>query len=216
MKPVRVLLVYDHQLVREGLKLLLESTGEIAVAAAVHDGREAVRVIRKLHPDLIVVCVARTEFVGIASARHIRDAYPRLNVVVLLMLSAPDYLCQLLAGQALGHVIKPSSTVELVEAVHAVHEGRPHSSIIHPPSRRRGSPSRASGRGDPFGVLSRREREVLRLVVAGRTSKAIAERLKIAASTVDTYRSRVMEKFGLTSIAALVKFAIENGIAPRA
>ena len=103
----------------------------------------------------------------------------------------------------------------MIEAVQAAFEGRPHPSIIPcPAASQHGFSPHASNRANPLHVLSGREREVLRLVVSGRASKEIAGRLRIATSTVDTYRGRIMNKFGLDSLAALIKFALEHGVAP--
>lgn len=215
MTSVRVLLVHDQSLIRESLRLLIESTGEITVAAAVGDGRQAVRLLPTLKPEVIVVGITTPELHGIVAARKIRDAFPRLDIVVLLLLSAPDYLRQLLADHGLGHVIQASNSAELIEAIRAVHEGRPHAGLRpRPPGARYRPPLHATGRTSPLRLLSRREREVLRLVIAGSSSKEIASRLRIATSTVDTYRGRIMEKFGVDSLAALIKFALENDISP--
>lgn len=214
---IRVLLVHDQALVGEGLRLLLESTGEFAVSAAAGDGREAVALMRKRRPGVVVVCAAMPELLGIRSARQIRDAFPRMKIVVLLMRSAPYYVEQLLDGRGLGHVVRAASAAELLSTVHAVHGARPDGAAVpHPSPAPPGSFPRISSRRNPLRVLSRREREVLRLVVAGRSSRFIATRLQIAASTVDTHRSRMVGKLGLDSRAALVKFALDHGVAPRA
>jgi DNA-binding NarL/FixJ family response regulator len=216
MKAVSVVLVHDQELLREGIGVLLKSGSRIDVVASVHNGVSAIPLIRKLKPSLIVVVVAMPELNGILAARHIRDAFPQLNIVVLLALSLSDGACKALATQSLGHLVQAASAGELIDAVHAIHEGRPHPCVTpqRPPARR-GSVPRAFGRGKPLAVLSVREREVLLLIVKGWTSKEIAARLGIAASTVDTYRARIMEKFGLTSLAGLVAFALKQGVSSR-
>lgn len=216
MSAVRVLLVHDQELLREGLRILLNTSDRIEVAALAHSGHSAIPLIRKVKPALIVVVVAMPELNGVLAARQIRDAFPHLQIVVLLALSLSDRACRALAAQAIGHVVKAATAAELLGALHAVHEGSPHPCItVHRSHVRAGTTPRAFARGTPLAVLSVREREVLLHIVKGRTSKDIAARLGIAASTVDTYRARIMRKFGIESMAELVALALKHGLKAR-
>lgn len=216
MKDVRVLLVHDQELLREGLRILLNSGDRLVVAALARDGHTAIPLIRKIKPGLLVVVVAMPELNGVLAARQIRDAFPHLHIVILVTLRLSDRACRALAAQSIGHVVKAATAEELFGALHAVHDGRPHPCItVHRARARTGSTPHAFGRGRPLAVLSAREREVLLHIVKGRSSKEIADRLGIVASTVDTYRSRIMGKFGIESLAELVALALKHGLDAR-
>lgn len=213
---IRVLLADDHEVVRDGLRLLMERTGDLIVVGEASNGREAVRAAKELRPDVSVIDIAMPELNGIEATRQILDLVPESQVLILSMHMNLEYVFRAFASGALGYVIKASGSAELVEAVHAVHAGRRFLSprlsgeMVDKYVRQRF----AAPDEDPLNLLSAREREVLQLVVEGLASRQIAERIHIAPSTVDTYRSRIMRKLGLQSLAALVVFAIDHGVTP--
>ena len=213
---IRVLLADDHEVVRDGLRLLMERTGDLIVGGEASNGREAVRAAKELRPDVSVIDIAMPELNGIEATRQILDLVPESQVLILSMHMNLEYVFRAFASGALGYVIKASGSAELVEAVHAVHAGRRFLSprlsgeMVDKYVRQRF----AAPDEDPLNLLSAREREVLQLVVEGLASRQIAERIHIAPSTVDTYRSRIMRKLGLQSLAALVVFAIDHGVTP--
>jgi DNA-binding NarL/FixJ family response regulator len=207
----------DHELVRDGLRLLIERAGDMVVVGEAGQGRKAIRLAQELRPDVSIIDIAMPEMNGIEAARQILDLVPESQVLVLSMHSTIEYVYRALSIGVLGYVIKASGSAELVEAVRTVHAGKRFLSprisedVIDDYIRQR----HIAPDDDPLALLSPREREVLQLVVEGHASKEIADRILIAPSTVDTYRSRIMRKLGLHSLAELIAFAIDYGVAPR-
>lgn len=214
---IRVLLADDHELVRDGLRLLMERAGDLIVVGEAGNGREAVLLAKELRPDVSVIDVAMPELNGIEATRQILELVPESQVLILSMHANLEYVFRAFASGALGYIIKASGSAELVAAVRTVHAGRRFLSprlseeMVDEYIRQRF----AAPDEDPLDLLSAREREVLQLVVEGLASREIADRIHIAASTVDTYRSRIMRKLGLQSLVALVVFAIDHGVTPR-
>ena len=214
---IRVLLADDHEVVRDGLRLLMERAGDLIVVGEAGNGREAVLLAKELRPNVSVIDIAMPELNGIEATRQILEQVPESQVLILSMHANLEYVFRAFASGALGYIIKASGSAELVAAVRTVHAGgrflspRLSEEMVDEYIRQRF----AAPDEDPLDLLSAREREVLQLVVEGLASREIADRIHIAASTVDTYRSRIMRKLGLQSLAALVIFAIEHGVTPR-
>ena len=210
---VSVFLVDDHAVVRDGLKLLLESCAGISVVGEASDGRTAVRRVRDLRPDVVVMDITMPEMDGVEATRQIREECPTAQVIILSMHSTSEHVFRALEAGARGYLVKESAGVEVVDAVIAVKEGRRYLSrkiseqVLDDYVKHRTGPSRS-----PLELLSSREREVLQLVVEGKTSAEIGEILFISAKTVETYRSRLMQKLGTSDIPSLVKFAIQHGL----
>jgi DNA-binding NarL/FixJ family response regulator len=215
---IRVFLVDDHAVVRDGLRALLESQTDIRVIGDAHNGRTAVQAVERLRPDVVIMDLAMPEMNGIEATEQIRNDCPDTQVVVLSMHSTSEYIFRALKAGARGYVLKESAGVEVTAAVRAVHLGRRYYSerIIDT------MPELLDILGDeldlksPLERLSAREREVLQLVVGGGSSPAIAAKLHLSVKTVETYRSRLMRKLGVEDLTDLVKFAIEHGLIPRA
>jgi DNA-binding NarL/FixJ family response regulator len=205
-----VLLADDHALLREGLRALLSSVGDFEVIAEVADGREAVRRSLELAPDIVVMDVAMPGMNGIEATAELRARLPGTRVIALSMHADAEHVHRALEAGAAGYLLKESAAAEVIAAVRAVHVGRTYlSAPIRAYARRQG----ASG---PLASLSARERQVLQLVVEGRTSAEIAATLHLSPKSVDTYRSRLMRKLGVEDLPALVKFAIRHGVTPPA
>ena len=210
---VSVFLVDDHAVVRDGLKLLLESCVGISVVGEASDGRTAVRCVRDLRPDVVVMDITMPEMDGVEATRQIREECPTAQVIILSMHSTSEHVFRALEAGARGYLVKESAGVEVVDAVIAVKEGRRYLSrkiseqVLDDYVKHRTGPSRS-----PLELLSSREREVLQLVVEGKTSAEIGEILFISPKTVETYRSRLMQKLGTGDIPSLVKFAIQHSL----
>jgi DNA-binding NarL/FixJ family response regulator len=202
----RILLADDHAMMREGLATILGAAG-MTVVGAVGDGREAVRAARELTPDVVVMDASMPELNGIEAARDILAHAPAVQVVMLSMHASREHVHQAFAAGATGYVLKDSAGAEVVAAVRAVCAGRRYVSPAL------GTPPESEERG-PLESLSKRERQVLQLVVEGRTSAQIAERLHLSPKSVDTYRSRLMHKLEVPDLPALVKFAVQHGLTP--
>jgi DNA-binding NarL/FixJ family response regulator len=212
--PISVFIADDHTIVRDGLRLLLELQADIRVIGSAADGRQAVYQVRKLCPDVVVMDVAMPGLNGIEATRQIRQISPSSQVLILSMYATSEHIFHALQAGALGYLLKESAAVEVVNAVRAVYAGHRYlchkiddvkiDSYIHQ--------RQISGAKSPLESLSPREREVLQLVVEGKSSAEIADILYLSSKTVETYRSRLMQKLDIKDIPSLVKFAIQHGL----
>ncbi len=208
---IRVVLVDDHAVVREGLRALLELQPDLQVLAALGDAREAVRFCIEHHPDVTVLDVSMPDLGGIEAAKQIHDGCAEGRILMLSMHSGAEYVLQSMRAGASGYVLKESAGREVVDAIRAVHAGQRFL------SRKISSQAvdeylRSRAAEDPLERLTARERQVLQLVVDGRTSSEAAEVLGLSPKSVETYRSRLMIKLGIDDLPALVKFAVRRGM----
>ena len=208
---IRIILVDDHALVREGVGRLLEAQADMQVVGSFGEARDAVQFAAREQPDVAILDIAMPHANGIDVARQLRDVSPDTHVLVLSMHSNPAYVQQALLAGALGYVAKESAGPVLVEAVRAVQAGQRYlSESLDGEAMQRFLTE--SGARDPLDPLSAREREVLRHMVEGRTIAETAQQLGLSPKSVETYRSRLMTKLGMDDLPSLVKFAIRNGI----
>ncbi len=213
-KVIKVYLVDDHAVVREGLRYLLEAQDDIAVVGDSGNGRQAVTEVKQLAPDVVVMDVSMPEMSGIEATMQIIEALPKTHVVILSMQGSVEHVYRGLQAGAHGYLLKESAGKVLVEAVRSVHSGGRYLStgitetLVDDYLHQRTTAAETS----PLERLSRREREVLQLVVEGRSSVEIGELLSLSPKTVDTYRSRLMQKLGISDVPTLVKFAIQHGL----
>jgi two-component system, NarL family, response regulator NreC len=209
---IRVLLADDHAMMRDGLKALLSTSFGMEVIAEVSNGRDAVARARELKPDVVVMDVAMPELNGIEAARLLREKVPASRIVMLSMHSSSEHVYRAFAAGATAYVLKESAGAELVAAVRSAHSGRrylsPAIAELAPLMEAEG------GHPSPLDSLSRRERQVLQLVVEGHSSATIAERVHLSPKTVETYRSRLMKKLRVGDVASLVKYAVQHGLTP--
>lgn len=205
--PVRILIADDHAIVREGLTLILESAG-MAVVGEAGDGRYAVALADALRPDVVVMDIAMPELNGIDATRMIHERLPDARVIVLSMHNTSEHVFRAMQAGARAYLLKESAGAGLVDAVRAVVRGECYfgEGVESSPA--------AFGSKSPLDSLSPREREVIQLVVEGRTSAEIAELLSLSPKSIETYRSRLMLKLGVGNVPALVKFALQHGITP--
>jgi DNA-binding NarL/FixJ family response regulator len=203
----RVLLVDDHAMMREGLSVLLVNAG-MEIVGSVGTGRDAVRAAGTTSPDVVVMDLSMPEMNGLEATREICARLPAVQVVMLSMHSNREHVYQALNAGASGYVLKDAASTELVSAVRAVCAGRRYVSPALGPL------TESSGHRGPLASLSARERQVLQLVVEGRTSAEIAQAANLSTKTVETYRSRLMKKLGVSDVASLVKLAIQHGLTP--
>ena len=209
---ISVLLVDDHAVVRDGVRHLLEVQPGIRVVGSFGDGREAVIFAESNDFDVAVIDVAMPGLNGIEVARQIHDTCPGAHVLMLSMHSSPEHVYQAFEAGAQGYLLKESAGNEVIDAVRAVHAGRRFLSRkiagntldLYIRERRR--------KGSPLLQLSARERQVLQLIVEGRTSVEVGVVLSLSPKSVDTYRSRMMKKLEIGDMPGLVKFAIRHGV----
>lgn len=208
---ISILLADDHAIVRDGLRLLLESHDDMKVVGSVPDGREATTLARKLRPDIVVMDVGMPGLNGIEAARIICDALPATRVLILSMQRSAAEIYRALQAGARGYLLKDAAGTELVTAVRTLHAGRRYLSAEINEAMVSGYLSGQSV-SDPLARLSARERLILQLIVEGYSNSETARELNLSVKTVETYRSRMMQKLGIHDLPTLVKFAIEHGL----
>jgi len=214
MSKIRILIADDHAIVREGVRLLLQSQPDIEVVAEASNGREALAQARLLLPDIVLMDIAMPEMNGLEATAAIRGELPQVNVLVLTMHDDYEYFLELLHHGASGCVLKGASSTQLLAAIHAVHEGGVY---IHPSvarslvtdyiSRMDSGDDRAR-----YDGLTDRERQVLKLVAEGKTSQQVAEELVLSINTVQTHRAHIMTKLSLHNRADIVRYALRKGL----
>jgi DNA-binding NarL/FixJ family response regulator len=203
-----VLIADDHPVMREGLRALLAGEPDIDVIAVCGNAREAIARARALVPNIVLMDISMPDLNGIEATRELRRIGVDAAVVMLSMHSTSQHVYAALEAGAAGYILKERAGGEIVTAVRAVARG--HRRYLSSGLK---DPSDAPGRdGSPIARLSRRERQVLELVVAGRTSVEIAELVHLSPKSIDTYRSRIMAKLGISDVASLVKFALRHGL----
>ena len=204
---IRVILIDDHALVREGVGRLLEEAPGMRVVGSFEDGAAAVRFAARAEPDVAIVDVAMPGASGIDVARRLRAVSPKTRLLMLSMHARAEYVQQAFWAGAHGYVLKECAGEEVVAAVRAVHAGRRYLSARVAPRTLEDALVE-----DPLERLSAREMEVLKLVVEGNTSLEVATLLGLSPKSIDTYRSRLMTKLDVEHLPALVKFAIRRGL----
>lgn len=211
---LRLLLVDDHALIREGLRAVLEAGGEMKVVGEGASGLEAIEAFRRLRPDVAVLDVGMPGIDGLAACRRIRAEHPDARILILTVHAEEQFFFEALRAGAGGYVLKRTTAEDLRRAIRTVAQGRTWLSPELAGSLVEDFVSRArGGEGDQMlGALSAREREVLKLVAEGHTNARIAEQLSISAKTVQTHRAHAMEKLGLHERTGLVRYAIRTGL----
>jgi DNA-binding NarL/FixJ family response regulator len=206
--PLRILLADDHQIVRQGFRAILERNGfQIACEAA--DGREAVHCAQDHHPDVAILDLSMPQLNGLDAARQILQSHPRIAIILLTMYAEEHQIVAALHAGIRGYVIKTQASAELINAIREVTTG---GTYLSPGVCGIVVGAYVAGRNVPTDPLTSREREVLQLVVEGHTTKEVAGALKLSVNTVDSYRSRIMEKLGIHETAGLVRYAIRRGL----
>lgn len=208
---ITVLIADDHAVVRDGLRLLLENQSDISVIGEVADGRQAVEAALRLNPDIVLMDLAMPLLNGADATVQIMEQQESSKIVMLSMHSTVEHVFRALQAGALGYLRKESAGSEVVDAVRTVYAGRRYlsqkitESVVDDYIRKRSVES-------PLDSLSPREREILQMLVEGRSGIEIASLLRVSPKTVDTYRSRMMQKLGIGDLPGLVKFALQHGL----
>jgi DNA-binding NarL/FixJ family response regulator len=210
--PIRILIVDDHGIVREGLTALLDRPTQMKVVGVAGDGRQAVLATEQLKPDVVVMDLLLPELSGIDATARIVAMLPQTRVVMLSACDTSEHVFQSLRAGARGYVLKANLATEIVRAVLTVSSGDHYLSPQLTGVLVDGVLGRLEG-DSPLESLSAREREVLHLTVGGARSADIGRQLCLSRKTVDTYRSRVMVKLGVPNLAGLIHFGITHGIA---
>ena len=208
---VSVMLADDHAVVRDGLRALLEGGNDLQVVGVAGNGREAVAEALRLRPDIVIMDIAMPELDGVEATRRIVERCPETRVLILSMYLSAEHIYRALQAGAQGYVLKESAGEEVVDAIRALRAGKRYLShritetVIDDYLREGTNVS-------PLDSLSLRERDVLQLVVEGRTNAAIAQALSLSPKTVETYRARIMKKLKVRDTVELVKFSMRHGL----
>jgi len=214
MNPIRVLLADDHKLIRAGLRLVVDQQPDLSVVGEADDGRQAVELAKSLKPNVVVMDIGMPNLNGIEAARQIRVIRPDAAVVMLSMHSDEGYVLRALGAGARAYLLKDSATIDLVQAIHAVVEGKSFfspavSKVLLQDYMRK---LQRSGAEDSYDLLSPREREVLQLVAEGKSNKEVSSLLNLSVYTVETHRAKIMQKLNLKGVPELILYAVRKGI----
>ena len=213
MAPYRVVLADDHALFRGGVRRILEEMPEVEVVGEAGDGLALLEILKKITPDLVVLDISMPHLRGLEAIREIKRLVPNTNILMLTMHKQTDYLSQALTSGAAGYLLKQEADPELVNAIQVIRSGKTYlspelSDLVPDLLRRRHEPG-----GSLKEVLTHREREVLKLLTDGKTSKEIADMLYISLRTVQNHRANIMRKLNFKRTADLVKYALQKGYA---
>ena len=214
MRKIRVLLADDHQLMRSGIRLMLEREADLSVVGEAGDGREAVALAKSLRPDVVVMDIGMANLNGIEAAQQMTGDRPEIAVVMLSMHSDESYVLRALKAGARGYLLKDSAEADLIKAVHAVAGGKSFfspavSKVLLDDYVRK---LRRSGTEDAYDLLTPREREILQLIAEGKSNKDIANLLNLSVYTVESHRSNLMEKLNVRGLPELILYAVRKGI----
>ena len=208
-----MLVVDDHLVVREGIKMVLGTDPDLEVVGEASSGEEAVERVQELKPSVVTMEVALPGLSGFDATREIREMDPDVKVLALSMHDSEAYVFQMLQAGAAGYLLKRASAEEVIQAVKAAHRGE---TVLHPSVARMLVSDYVArverGQEDSYDSLSERERQVLKLIAEGKTNKDIAQVLFLAVKTVQAHRANLMRKLGMHDRTELVKYAIRKGI----
>ena len=205
--PITIVLADDHAIIRQGLVPLFEAEQGMELSAQAGNGREAWEIIESLRPDVAILDISMPEMTGVEVTRRVVDAGFDTQVILLTMHEDPSAVLEAQEAGASGYVLKDNSFEELVQAVHTVVAG---GSFVTPSVREKLRKFQREGK--TAALLSKREREVIKLIAQGHSSKEIGRIMDISPRTVDTYRKRLMDKLDLHTIADVVRYAVRTGM----
>lgn len=211
MEKTNILIVDDHKIVRDGIKSLLDGETDFAIVAEASNGKEALEILEKQDPDLIIMDISMPEMDGIEATKAIKMSYPSIKVLALTMVADSHKIRSMIEAGASGYILKSSNREDLITALHNVKKGQVHFSdeatkaileeMINPSLNK------------PLNFeITDREKDVLKLIVDEYTNQEIASKLFISVRTVDAHRRNLLQKIGAKNTAGLVKFAYENNL----
>jgi two-component system, NarL family, response regulator NreC len=213
-EPITIVLADDHTIVRQGLANLLNAEPGFQVVGEAENGRQAVRKVEELRPDVVIMDIAMPILNGIEAGRQVRKISPATKLIILSMHSHDRYISELLSLGASGYLLKEASRTDIIQAIHTAMKG---DTFLSPSISRKVveeyvSLKKAPPRESLYNRLSNREREVFQMLAEGHSTRKIAETLFVSSSTVKTHRVNIMEKLELENASQLVQFAIQLGI----
>jgi two-component system, NarL family, response regulator NreC len=214
MPPVRVLIADDHPLIRSGLRALLDREGEFQVVGEASDGYEAIELATYLKPEVALLDVGMPRLNGIDAAQHISERIAGVRIILVSMHSDEAYVLRALKSGARGYLLKASPEADVLTAIRAVATGNAYFSpkITKLLVEEYVNEVRRRGVEDSYDLLSIREKEILQLLVAGKTNRDISDMLHISVSTVETHRTNVFQKLGVHNLPELILYAVRKGL----
>jgi DNA-binding NarL/FixJ family response regulator len=212
--PIRILLADDHEVVRDGVRALLEKQTDMSIVGEAADGHEAAQLAEELRPDVVIMDIGMPNLNGIDATRRILAAHPDVAILILSMHQDESYVLRSLKAGAKGYLLKDSLRGDVLDAIRAVANGR---SFLTRKIRRMMQEDyirelEQRGLEDSYDLLTDREREVLQLAAEGKPNKEIAGALSISLTTVETHRAHILQKLGLHSVPELILYAVRKGI----
>lgn len=213
-EKIRIVLVDDHAVLRAGLTALLNAEPDMTVVGEAGDGAASLTIVAERQPDVVLLDINMPTMSGLEALGELRKVAPQSRVLILTMHDDQTYLRQALSQGAAGYVLKQAADAELLTAIRTVYHGGAFLHPSHAQALLSPTPAATAGQAtsDDLAHLSERELEVLKLIALGHANKEIAEMLFLSVKTVETYKTRIMEKLNLTSRAALVRFALKQGL----
>jgi len=212
VEPISVLLADDHNLVRAGIRALVEKLPEVSVVAEAKDGREALRLVRDSNPDLVLMDIAMPGLNGLEATARISREFPSIRVIILSMYANDEYVREAINAGAYGYLVKRSAATELERAITAVARGEKYFSPLVSARVNRDSGGRLTVDRGWIERLTPRQREILQLIAERHSTKDIASILNISIKTVETHRAQLMERLDIHDVPGLVRFAIRAGL----
>ena len=214
MKKIRVLIVDDHAVVRAGIRLLLDSQPDMKVVGEAQDGQESLVQVRKLKPDVVLMDITMPGMGGVEATQAIKKAYPQVQILALTMHEDTAHFFRMLQAGASGYVVKGADPSELLSSIRVVFQNKAY--LFPSLARKLGDdflerPVEGGGK-DSYARLTAREREVLKLIGEGYTSREIAEMLFLSINTIERHRTNLMDKLGMHNKSQLIRFAIRKGL----
>jgi DNA-binding NarL/FixJ family response regulator len=210
---MKVLVVDDHEVVRQGIKMVLETDPELEVVGEAASGEDAIERVRELRPNVVVMDIGMPGLSGFEATRRIRQSNPEVQVLALTVHDSEAYVFQMLQAGATGYIVKRAPAVEVIQAVKRAYRGE---AVLHPSVAKlliRDYLSRVEkGEETSYDTLSDREREILKLIAEGKTNREMADLLYLSVKTVQAHRANLMRKLGMHDRTELVKYAIRKGI----
>jgi len=206
---MRILIADDHTLVRAGLTSLIARLPEMEVVAEAADGRQALRLVRDLQPDIVLMDIAMPGLNGLESAERIHGIHPKIKIIILSMHASEEYVAQALKAGASGYLLKDAATAELEMALKSVAMGQFY---LSPAISRQVVDNFLRGGPTGLDLLTPRQREILQLIAEGKGTRDIAETLHLSVKTVETHRAQLMERLDIHDVAGLIRYALRKGL----
>jgi two-component system response regulator NreC len=214
MQKIKVLVVDDHTIVRDGICILLGLAGDVEIVGEASNGKEAIEMVKKLKPDVVIMDIAMPIMNGIEATRRINKEFPEIKILALTQYSNKEYVYPIIEAGAKGFISKTAASSELASGIRSIYKGdsflSPSVAKVFVEDYQMGSTIKTNH--DPYDELTYREREILKLLAEGYTINEIAEMLIISPKTVDGHKTRLMSKLDIHSRADLIKYAVRKGI----